>query len=90
MEAGASGRHSEGGPSERGENEKIRINDISLPLGGYFDINGDWRGDHVSHRTGKDVDIENVTNKNNLKRIFEKRGWDFVNESGNAFPHFRY
>jgi len=35
----------------------VLVNDASLPLGGKFDINGSWSGDHVSHLWGKDVDI---------------------------------
>ena len=37
--------------------ELLRINDISLPFGGKFDVNGSWRGAHQTHREGKDVDI---------------------------------
>jgi hypothetical protein len=41
----------------------IFINDISLPLGGRFDIKGKWSGskDHQYHRFGKDVDIRSST-----------------------------
>ena len=35
----------------------LHINDISLPLGGLFDIHGDWSAEHLSHRSGKEVDI---------------------------------
>lgn len=35
----------------------LRINDISLPYGGLFDINGTWKPPHNSHRTGEDVDV---------------------------------
>lgn len=33
------------------------INDMSLPNGGKFDIEGEWRGSHATHREGKNVDI---------------------------------
>jgi hypothetical protein len=35
------------------------INDMSLPYGGLFDVNGQWNtsGGHSSHRIGTDVDI---------------------------------
>jgi hypothetical protein len=36
---------------------KLNINDISLPYGGKFDVNGKWKGDHSEHRTGEDIDI---------------------------------
>jgi hypothetical protein len=70
--------------------EKIRVNDISLPLGGYFGINSDWTGAHVSHRIGEDVDIENLSNLDNLKEAFLDNGWEFIphDESG-FYPHFR-
>jgi len=37
----------------------LAINDMSLPLGGRFDINGQWEGntEHEFHRNGVDVDI---------------------------------
>ncbi|MCH2450350.1 MAG: hypothetical protein MK198_09420 [Gracilimonas sp.] len=40
----------------------MRLNDMSLKWGGLFDLNNGWtagRG-HRSHRTGEDVDIENL------------------------------
>ncbi len=44
-------------------NNKLSINDMSLPWGGMFDLNGQWWVDktkgngHVSHRTGTSIDI---------------------------------
>ena len=40
----------------------LKINDISLPLGGVFDLNGKLNdaGGHVSHEIGIDVDIEST------------------------------
>jgi len=35
----------------------LNINDISLPNGGLFDINGNWRISHRHHRVGTDADI---------------------------------
>jgi hypothetical protein len=35
----------------------LRINDISLPNGGKFDVDGSWRGPHQTHRNGEDIDI---------------------------------
>ena len=36
---------------------RISFNDISLPLGGLFDINGGWTRPHGSHRRGRDADL---------------------------------
>src|SRR5206468_12887847 len=36
---------------------KLRINDISLPIGGLFDIHTDWLSPHQLHRVGVSVDI---------------------------------
>jgi hypothetical protein len=30
---------------------------LSLPLGGLFDINGDWNSPHCAHREGRNADI---------------------------------
>ncbi len=38
-------------------NDELWVNDMSLPDGGLFDIDGDWEKPHSSHREGKDVDI---------------------------------
>ncbi|MEX2189439.1 MAG: hypothetical protein WEB33_01945, partial [Bacteroidota bacterium] len=35
----------------------LLVNDLSLPFGGGFDINGLWAGAHETHRTGTDSDI---------------------------------
>ncbi len=34
-----------------------RINDMSLPWGGIFDIHNNWVTPHNTHRTGRDIDI---------------------------------
>lgn len=31
---------------------------MSLPLGGKFDIGGEWFGSHETHRNGRNVDIQ--------------------------------
>ena len=38
----------------------MRLNDMSLPLGGLFDKDGKWRRPHKAHRIGRSVDIENL------------------------------
>lgn len=56
--------------SRQGTEATIRLNDMSLPFGGLFDICGSWNpnqtcppltpanvGGHFSHRTGRSVDV---------------------------------
>ncbi len=41
-------------------NKQLRPNDLSLPLGGLFDVRGEWQwspGGHKTHRFGRDIDI---------------------------------
>ncbi|MDZ4338638.1 MAG: hypothetical protein U1B94_00315 [candidate division NC10 bacterium] len=35
----------------------LRVNDMSLPPGGLFDIDNNWRTNHKTHRVGRHVDI---------------------------------
>jgi murein endopeptidase len=70
--------------------ERMRINDASLPYGGLFDINGNWRTPHASHRNGKDVDIENSARLQRLREVLEGRRWTYIPEGPNFFPHFRF
>lgn len=44
-------------PTGLGLTTPLKYNDISLPLGGRFDVNGNWTGDHAEHRKGQDADI---------------------------------
>ncbi|MEO0297389.1 MAG: hypothetical protein ABIN23_08090 [candidate division WOR-3 bacterium] len=37
--------------------ERIYINDLSLPYGGLFDIEGNWQTPHSEHRLGNNADI---------------------------------
>ncbi|MFZ3065994.1 MAG: hypothetical protein WA277_12010 [Nitrospirota bacterium] len=69
------------------ENGILRINDISLPLGGAFDICGKWdpkltcdtykKGGHNTHRLGEDVDVDDETTEkktvteDSLKKIIK-------------------
>ena len=70
--------------------EAMRINDISLSFGGLFDIDGSWRNPHDSHRTGKDVDIENAGKLGRLLQVLERRRWRYISEEAGRFPHFRF
>ena len=42
---------------KRTDGRKLSINDLSLPMGGLFDIYNDWVAPHKTHRTGTDADI---------------------------------
>jgi hypothetical protein len=83
------------------QGEKMKINDISLPYGGGLDIFGAWTADvdspacysrgHCSHRTGTDVDIENLSRLKKLIEAFENKGWTYKKEpQPTRFPHFRF
>jgi hypothetical protein len=41
----------------------MRLNDMSLPWGGLFDIKQNWKPPHNLHRIGRSVDIENIVTK---------------------------
>jgi len=41
---------------------KIAVNDMSLPRGGLFDINGTWAPSHWNHQRGKAVDVRSPIN----------------------------
>jgi hypothetical protein len=41
--------------------EKLCINDMSLPRGGKFDVDGSYTGSHESHQTGQDADIKTLS-----------------------------
>jgi hypothetical protein len=59
---------------------RIGVNDMSLPLGGRFDIYGHWTGnsDHQYHRFGKDVDVRSfsipVDNREDFEAICSDYG----------------
>jgi hypothetical protein len=38
--------------------KQIRVNDMSLPLGGLFDFHNNWAPPHMSHRLGFNADVE--------------------------------
>ena len=37
---------------------RLAVNDMSLPLGGIFDLGEDWQPPHFEHRTGRNADID--------------------------------
>jgi len=48
----------------------LYINDMSLPWGGLFDVNHDWRVPHKLHRCGNHADIRKVMIPENNRRKF--------------------
>ncbi len=52
----------------------LGFNDISLPLGGRFDIDGKWvgTGRHEYHRLGRDIDVRRPTIPDENERGFEQ------------------
>ena len=66
---------------------KLNFNDISLPLGGVFDLGAKWLPSHASHRFGEDIDIglvpasqiralaTNITAAGIKTRIVESNHW---------------
>jgi hypothetical protein len=53
---------------------RLDINDMSLPFGGRFDINGRWVGDHTYHRNGLDVDVRTSTMTGDLYSDVNRNG----------------
>lgn len=47
----------------------IAINDISLALGGIFDLRRNWRGPHYQHSRGKAADIRGNERPNSVPRV---------------------
>lgn len=81
---------------------KMRLNDMSLPDGGGFDIFGQWdsnvnattctRSGHCWHRLGKSVDVENLSQLDKLEAAFDKAGgdWEYIPEGKTVYPHFQW
>lgn len=71
--------------------QPMRINDISLERGGMFDIQADWNPPHDSHRSGTDVDIENLAELRELQDALRPYSWTYIAEKKkDAYPHFRF
>ncbi|MEK6542979.1 MAG: Ig-like domain-containing protein [Elusimicrobiota bacterium] len=51
---------------------QLRINDMSLPNGGLFDMNGDWQRPHKFHRLGISCDINTLTGLNQQVNTLEE------------------
>jgi len=52
--------------------DTLYYNDMSLEWGGLFDINGNWKAPHTTHRYGTEIDIsKRFITKSNRKRFIE-------------------
>lgn len=56
----------------------VYYNDMSLPYGGLFDIRGDWRNPHITHRNGNIVDM--VVGDDTLRQLIEAEGGHILDE----------
>jgi hypothetical protein len=48
--------------AEVGVERPLSLNDMTLPLGGLFDVKHNWAPPHRSHRDGTDLDINRTVN----------------------------
>lgn len=67
---------------------KLQINDMSLPYGGWFDISGNWSGDHKTHRIGNSVDIQSRLMLGERFYDANRNGWydqgiDYLDDQNN-------
>jgi hypothetical protein len=57
---------------------KLNYNDISLRLGGIFDLSANWLPKHAWHRFGVDADLRSITipqsHRNTLRKIIKNAG----------------
>lgn len=89
----------------RRSGEVMRINDISLPNGGGFDIAGRWKRNVVSpgcrasghcwHRLGRSADVENLDAFYKLLAAMAHHNWTYIDEgqlggTSTRFPHFEW
>lgn len=63
-------------------NLNLQVNDISLPAGGVFDLNLNWKPSHFTHRFGKNADIRRVPvdKRRLLYDIFRQQGVTVLDE----------
>lgn len=70
---------------------RIGYNDISLPMGGLFDIDADWTPSHHEHRLGRNVDFRlgyTSEQRTVLRQIITRNGASIFDE-GNHW-HLRF
>ena len=70
----------------------IGVNDMSLPLGGLFDINGNWHTPHDEHRIGANADLR-TRDSTPAKLRFIQDAWEELggsvhDETRTDAPHY--
>jgi hypothetical protein len=50
----------------------IRVNDMSLPMGGLFDFENNWQIPHEAHRIGQDADIGYCGVRNGARADYDR------------------
>lgn len=71
----------------------VQYNDASLPLGGRFDLNTDWRQPHTEHEVGRDIDFRtkdtwDQPHQDAIRFLWEDLGGSVHDETGSNVPHF--
>jgi hypothetical protein len=75
----------------------LRVNDMSLPRGGLFDIRNDWRTSHLTHRVGRNVDLgfHGIRNgvctdyeTQRLRTVIQRKTRNFPAKEGDHFHVF--
>ena len=54
----------------------LYVNDMSLIEGGLFDIKGNWKTPHVTHRGSRQVDIHRTSMTEAQRTFFEQKAED--------------
>jgi len=71
---------------------RIGYNDISLPMGGIFDISGVWSSPHSEHRIGRNVDFRlgyTATQRTVMRNIINSNGAYSIYDEGDHW-HLRF
>lgn len=69
----------------------LGYNDMSLPWGGAFDLNQNWRAPHCGHRIGKAIDIRtrtlNKAKRTRLESLLKKHGFGIYKHADGSHWH---
>lgn len=72
--------------------QPIEVNDTSLPLGGVFDLSGDWEPPHSEHRVGTSADVRTRGHTEAELRFIQRRweaaGGSVHDETRTEAPHY--
>lgn len=74
-------------------NDRMQVNDMSLELGGVFDLNGNWATPHAEHRVGQSVDFHTqglpTRRLDFVRTVWEDEiGGTVYDETGTSGPHY--